>query len=514
MGIPPHSPARPNSLTWRLYSLILAQHQLLASSTPLKSFAMLDKHLVFLDLETTGVNPLRDRIIEIGLCEVVDGRLLGEWSSLINPRKSVSPFIEQFTGIANGMLATAPFFEAIAEELLERLQGKVLVAHNARFDFGFLKNEFLRLEMPFQPQLLCTVKLSRELFPQQRGHGLDAIIARHALQVCDRHRALGDARLVWAFVQKIASELPPEALAKAVQSQLKQPSLPPHLPKEQIEALPAAVGVYLFYGENDTVLYVGKSVDIRARVLSHFAGDHRGGKGMRLSQQVRRIEAMETAGELGALLLEARLVKKLVPIHNRQLRRTRDLFALRLLPGKAGHLLPAVVALKSLAGEGLEGLFGIFRSRREADQTLREIILEQGLCTRVLGLERGEGACFNVQIKKCRGACIGREPLPLHQLRLLNALGGLKLRAWPFRGVVGIREQAPGGERTDIHVFNAWCHLGTADSEERLWEILDTPCPLPFDLDSYKILTRYLDREESRSALLDLSRPPLAAAGD
>ena len=300
-------------------------------------------------------------------------------------------------------------------------------------------------------------------------------------------------------------------MAKAIRSQLKQPSLPPHLSIEQLKRLPSSPGVYLFYGENDTVLYIGKSVDIRSRVYSHFAGDHRVQKGMRLSQQVRRIDFEETAGEFGALLLEARLVKELTPIHNRHLRRTRDLYSIRLTKGVKTGSKPEIVLLKDLGGDELEGLFGMFRTRRQAETALREIILAHGLCNRTLGLEKGNGACFNFQIKKCRGACSGLEPLPLHEARLVTAFASMKVRSWPYPGAIGIREKSAVDDRTEIHIFNQWCHLGTADSEEQLWEILDSPDLLTFDLDGYKILTRFLKTNGQQADLINLSHPARTA---
>jgi len=466
---------------------------------------MIPEHLVFIDLETTGTNTLQDRVTEVGFYEVHDGDVVEEWSSLINPEKPISPFIEQITGISTAMVAKAPRFSEIAEELQGKLAGKVLVAHNARFDYGFLKSEFRRLKITFQEDILCTLKLSRALFPEQKKHNLDELIERHDLNVQDRHRALGDAQVVKDFFAKIRDELPLELLAKAIRSQLKQPSLPPHLSLEQLKRLPSSPGVYLFYGENDTVLYIGKSVDIRSRVYSHFAGDHRAHKEMRLSQQVRRIDFIETAGEFGALLLEARLVKELTPIHNRQLRRTRDLYSIRLVRNVKFGSKPEIVLLKDLGGNELEGLYGMFRTRRQADTALREVILAHGLCNRTLGLEKGNGACFNYQIKKCRGACVGQESLQLHEARLVTAFSSMKVRSWPFIGAIGIREKSDTSDRTEIHVFNYWCHLGTVDSEDRLWEILDSSDMLPFDLDGYKILMRFLEKYKQNIDLIDFS---------
>ncbi len=471
---------------------------------------MIPEQLVFIDLETTGTNTTHDRVTEVGFCEVRNGTVVEEWSSLVNPGTTISPFIEQITGISTAMVADAPRFSEIADQLQTKLAGKVLVAHNARFDYGFLKSEFRRLEQTFQEQMLCTLKLSRALFPEQKKHSLDELIERHDLQAHNRHRALGDAQVLRAFFAKLCDELPSEALAKAIRSQLKQPSLPPHLNIAQLKRLPASPGVYFFYGENDTVLYIGKSVDIRSRVYSHFAGDHRAHKEMRLSQQVRRIDCVETAGEFGALLLEARLVKELTPVHNRQLRRTRDLYSIRLGKCVQDGSRPQVVVLKDLGGNELAGLHGLFRTRRQAETALREVILAHGLCNRVLGLEKGPGACFSFQIRKCRGACVGQEPLVLHEARLTAAFASMKVRSWPYPGAIGIRETSAANDRSEIHVFNHWCHLGTADSEERLWDILESQARLPFDLDGYKILTRFLETKVQQTDLIDLS-PPVRA---
>lgn len=465
---------------------------------------MIPEHLIFIDLETTGANNLRDRITEVGICEVHNGELVQEWSTLVNPETAISPFIEQLTGITSAMVADAPVFSDIAAELKERLSGKVLVAHNARFDYGFLKSEFNRENIDFNEKTLCTVKLSRALYPEHKRHNLDEIIKRHDLSMHNRHRALGDAQIIQNFFKKAKEEHLPEALGQAIEDQLKQPSLPPHLPKEQVENLPSSPGVYLFYGENEAVLYVGKSINIRSRVLSHFSSANRNRKGMKLSQQARRVDFIETSGELGALLLEARLVKELAPIQNRQLKRTRDLFSICLIPGKNDSSHASVSSMSRLNCDQAEMFYGTFKTKRQAETALRETILSQGLCNKVLGIEKGSGACFNYQIKKCRGACVGEDPIELHEARLTTSLSSLKLRCWPFKGAAGIKELAPSGDREEIHIFDQWRHLGTACNEEELHEILATEKSLPFDLDGYKILTRFLDKKKHIS-FMDLS---------
>ncbi|MDH4293555.1 MAG: exonuclease domain-containing protein, partial [Betaproteobacteria bacterium] len=286
---------------------------------------MFDRHLVFLDLETTGATATHDRITEVGLVEVRNGAFVREWSTLVNPGMSIPPMIQALTGISNDMVATAPPFEDIARELYEAIDGRVLVAHNARFDYGFLKNEFKRLEKTFTAPVLCTVKLSRRLFPQHARHNLDTLMSRHHIACDARHRALGDARVLWQLAQQWRIEPGEAAVLEATAKLLKVSTVPAGLPDTVFDHIPEGPGVYLFYGENDVPLYVGKSINMRARVMSHFSGDHRVNKDMRIAAEVKRVDWKQTAGELGALIEEARLVKELSPVHNRQLRRANEL---------------------------------------------------------------------------------------------------------------------------------------------------------------------------------------------
>lgn len=462
---------------------------------------MLASSVVFVDLETTGANPAHDRVIEIGIVKVTGGRLDFEWSSLVNPGGSIPPMIQGFTGITNAMVRDAPGFAEIAEEVGGLLEGSLFVAHNARFDYGFLKNEFRRLGMPFQPRVLCTVKLSRALYREHHKHGLDAVIARHNLACEARHRALGDARVLWDFVRLIHAEKSPVEIAAAMAKAMKTPSLPSGLERTALDALPEGPGVYLFYGENDLPLYIGKGLNMRSRAQSHFAADHAGGRALRLAQEVKRIEWIETAGELGALLLEARLIKERSPLHNRRLRRNEELCALRLR--EEGDVALELVPLAGAQAGELGELYGQFKSKREAQNTLRELAGEYGLCLKRIGLEQGKGPCFNQQIKRCKGVCVGKESPQQHDLRLKTALAVLKLRAWPFPGRIAIRERDEAGARCEWHLFESWCYLGSAKSEAELHEAAQTRFETAFDLDTYRILRREL---EKRAASPDIVR--------
>ncbi|WP_310448895.1 3'-5' exonuclease family protein [Sulfuritalea sp.] len=452
--------------------------------------------LAFVDLETTGATATADRITEIGIVEV-DAEGVREWSCLVNPGTPISGFIERLTGISNAMVAKAPPFEEVAAEVRARLDGRLFIAHNARFDYGFLKNEFKRAGHDFRATVLCTVKLSRKLFPQHARHNLDSLIERHDLTVSSRHRALGDARLIHQFWNRVQAEIAPELLDETVRKLTARPSLPANLDPAAIDDLPDGAGVYLFYGENDLPLYVGKSKELKKRVLSHFAADHAAAREMNLAQQVRRIECIETGGEIGALLKEAALIKQLQPIHNRTLRRNDDLCFWQLVEERAGEWRPQLLPASELGCRQQEQLFGPFKSAREAKRTLTELAKEHRLCHALLGLEKVKPGkpCFAHQLQQCKGACVGREPVSFHSARLMAALGRQRLEPWPFAGPAWLRE---GDE---LHLIDHWRHLGTAHSEADLYALLET-APPAFDRDSYRILLKALDRMTPLAASL------------
>ncbi|MDV6344998.1 exonuclease domain-containing protein [Nitrosomonas sp. Is37] len=439
--------------------------------------------LAFVDLETTGTTASVDRITEVGII-LVDGSDIQEWSCLINPETRISAFIERLTGITNEMVADAPTFAEIAHQIFCMLEGRLFVAHNARFDYGFLKQSFKREGYDFQVTTICTVKLSRRLFPGYPKHNLDCLIERHGLKVNGRHRALADAQLIHQFWQKIQQQLPANQVTAAIKALSGRPSIPIYLNEQILDSLPKGPGVYLFYGENELPLYVGKSKNLRQRILSHFTGDVSSAKEMSLSQQVRRIDYIETAGEIGALLKEVELVKKLQPMHNRKLRRNNELCSISLKETEAG-LNVSIAYAHDLDFGRQSNLYGLFKNLQAANKALAELADEHGLCKAIIGLEKIKAGnpCFARQLKKCHGACVGEEPLVMHALRLMEALSKLRLHAWPFTGPAYLKEN------DDLIVIDNWAYLGTAKTEEELWQLLDSPKP-QFDKDSYRILQK------------------------
>ena len=424
------------------------------------------------DLETTGGHAGRDRVMEAGIVLLDGGAIVEEWSTLVNPGVRIPYAIQQFTGITESMVADAPPFAAVADEVAARVEGRLFVAHNARFDYGFLRGEFRRLGRRFRAPVLCTVRLSRALTPDERGHNLDAVMARHGIGCEARHRALGDARVLTGFLGVARARWPAETLDPIVARLTSVPRLPPQIDPGTADELPEGPGVYLFHGEDDALLYVGKAKNLASRVLAHFA-DPRTKQEAELARQVRRIDWIETAGEFGALLTEARLIKARGPAFNRRSRGTGALWAIRLREDGAMPLAE-IRELDVMDDPGAS--YGLFRRRVDAERALGGLLREHALCARWLGLEPGEGSCIGLQLGRCRGVCVGREPPALHAVRARLALAGLKRRGWPFPGPIGIRERDWRGVE-ETHVFDRWCHAGE-----------------PFDPDVYRILAGFLDR--------------------
>ncbi len=429
----------------------------------------LPKKLCFVDVETTGMRPNFDRVIEVGILRVEDNKLVQTYQTLINPGSYLPPEIADMTGISQLQLESAPSFYEIRKDLLEILADCIFVAHNVRFDYSFLKQEFKRYETNFSPKHFCTVKLSRALFPKYKHHNLDALIERFNFECVNRHRAFDDAQILWNFYQNIQTQFSLEKISETLDKVLKKPSLPIKLKHQDLEALPETPGVYIFYGSSGAPLYVGKSINIKERVLSHFSSDLVSPKEMKISQQIESIETIETQGELGALLKESELVKKLLPLYNRQLRLKKELIILKAELDKSGYKKIVLDTTKNIETEQLGDILGIFRSKSQAKEFLVKVCKEHTLCEKLLGLENTKGACFGLRLSRCKGACVGQENSLKYNLRFLEAFMDSKIKSWPFDGPIIIKE----GKQ--VFTVDNWCCNGA-----------------PFDLDTYKILRSYL----------------------
>lgn len=443
--------------------------------------------MAFVDLETTGTSASHGRIIEIGIIKVEGDKILREFETLVNPETRIDPFIEQMTGIRYEELENAPVFSSVKDEILEILGGCIFVAHNVRFDYGFIRTEFKREGISYTSKHFDTVKLARLLYPGHARYNLDAIMERFNIQNVGRHRAFGDAKVIWDFYKLSKDNLPPEIFTTAMKTVLKNPSLPPSIGKDVVDKLPEGPGVYMFMGEGESNLYIGKSVNIKDRVLSHFANDYVSATDTKIAQSIKSIEVIETSGELSALLLESTLIKKYKPIFNKVLRESRKMLALVKTINEQGYNTIVIKESDQINVKEIENILGVFRSHKQLKDSVYEICKNNGLCPRLMGFEKGKGGCFYSQIGQCRGACNGKELNLKYNLRFDEAFINKKVRNWKFNGPIYIKENP---EHPELHVIDKWCYLGSiADGESGSARLKNE---YRFDYDTYKILRRFI----------------------
>ena len=445
---------------------------------------MFSQPAVFVDIETNGGNGPSGRIIEVGLIRVEDGEVVREYKSLVNPGTGVPVWIERLTGIKNSDLIHAPYFEDIAEELREILDGAIFVAHNVRFDYSFFRSHFAALGHDYKPKLFCTVRMSRGMYPEHKGHSLEKIINRHGIAVEDRHRAYDDARAIYEFAKLAISEKGHDAFLANAALQMKTKTLPPNLDETKFAHLPTTPGIYIFEDEDGTPLYVGKSVNIRSRVMSHFANDTKVAKEMKISQRSFNISYVETDTEIEALLLESAKVKELQPTFNRLLRRKTTQSVLLKKYDDHGYLTIAIENRDLSDATDLDKVYGVYTSRAKAKAALESLTRTYQLCPKLMGLEKAKSYCFRYQLGLCKGAC-GGEELPFnYNERAEFALGRSRIEAWPFKTKIAVKISELKSLIVDQWVIEGIMHHEFEPTLERLSS--------GFDVDTYKILRAYL----------------------
>ena len=481
-------------------------------------FPALGPRLAFVDVETTGGSPARERVTEVGVVRVDfddDEVRVDEWSTLVNPGVPIPAEIQWVTGITNEMVRAAPPFAEIAQLVFDRLEGALFVAHNARFDYGFLRAEFHRAGLSFNAKTLCTVRLSRYLYPDRTPHTLDAIIARFNLDGEPRHRALGDARVLWRLLQRLSDRHTTSEIEVAVRALLRRPALPPNLPPDAIDALPHAPGVYLFYGLNEHPIYIGKSIDLRARVAGHFNSEYRAPRELRLSQEIHRLEWEETAGEFGALLRESELIKTQLPAHNVASRRKLNQVLLAFDDQGRATLTRA----SEFDFAQLGRCYGPFASRASVRRWMTELAAEHRICLKAIGFEgrrkaASDGApCFNYQLRRCNGACVGQETRDEHTARIKELMLSWLLPRWPHSSSIALVERNAERFQEQWHVFDQWCWLGTVKSLNAALDLARS-APRVFEADAARLAVQALSARSPWPLLtveLASNASPLAA---
>lgn len=362
-----------------------------------------------IDIETTGGNASRERITEIAIF-IHDGeKVVNEYSTLINPECKVPPFVARLTGISDEMLVNAPKFFEVARNIVEITEGCTFVAHNAAFDYSFVKQEFLNLGYKYKRPVLCTVKMARKLLPGYNSYSLGNLCNSLGIQITSRHRATGDALATVKLFERLLGVDP-------TLSQIPTDGLHPALDRSIFSRLPLTAGVYYFHDENGKLLYIGKSKNIHSRVLSHFQNSVTS-KTIEMRSNTASISFEETGSELIALLLESDEIKKHKPLHNRLQRRTLYKYGLYSFFLQSGYHVLQIEKIKSTGKPHT-----VFASFDEALVLVHEIVARYNLCQKLCGLYQNHGACFQHSIGQCNGACIGVEPAAEYNLRVDAAL--------------------------------------------------------------------------------------------
>lgn len=364
-----------------------------------------------IDIETTGGSPLKDKITDIAVV-VHDGTtIVREFSTLINPERSIPYYITKLTGISNEMVADAPCFYEVAKDIIQITEGNIFVAHNVNFDYNFIRSEFKTLGYDFKMNKLCTVQLSRKLIPGHASYSLGKLCADFGIQITGRHRALGDAAAtakLFDILLKANGGVP----FKTIYDALEKKNLHPKLDLNQVRNLPEECGVYYFRNAKGDLIYIGKSKSIRTRIFTHL-GNASTKKATVMSTEIANVDFEVTGSELIALLKESQEIKTEKPVFNRSQRRTMEHSGIFSYETDEGY--QHLEARKIKQGETP---IVSFDSMAETKEKLALYCKKFHLCQKLCGLYKTKGACFHYQINECKGACVGQEFAFSYNLRV------------------------------------------------------------------------------------------------
>ena len=447
------------------------------------------------DIETTGGSPKSEKITEIAIY-ISDGKeITDEFITLINPEKPIPYFITSLTGITNEMVADAPKFYEIAKQLVEITEDKIIVAHNVNFDYRFIRSEFRSLGYDFTRNNLCTLQLSRRLFPGHRSYSLGNICIDLGIHIENRHRAAGDAlatvKLLEMLLNKCNENGGDNILAAASRPNLK--NLHPLLERKIIDELPEETGVYYFLNDQNQMIYIGKSRNIKHRVYSHLSNNG-SRRSIELKENIASIECEVTGSELVALLIESSEIKKHSPYYNRAQKRKVMQYGLFSMKDDNGYLN---LKIDRTALRINETPYTCFTNQAEAKTILSRLAEKYWLCQKLCGLYDTEGACFHYEIRQCNGACIGKEPPAVYNNRVTKALSTFYYENKNFLIIDKGRNHS---ERSIIQVENGkymgFGFLNTEESYVHLDSLLDCIKIYEDNRDIHQIIRSYLNHND------------------
>jgi len=363
-----------------------------------------------LDIETTGGQFNEEGITEIAIYKFDGHEIVDQFISLVNPEIPIQPFVVKLTGINNAMLRSAPKFFEVAKRIIEMTNDCVLVAHNASFDYRILRTEFRRLGYEFNVKTLCTVELSKKLLPEQTSHSLGKLVRALGIPMADRHRASGDAMAtVKLFKMLLDKDLNKEIVKEHIKFEI-QKGIAPKL-MDIVESLPSKTGIYYIHREDGSLIFIGKSKNIKKRVNQHFTGITKSAK--KIQNEVFTVTYEETGSELIAQLKEYQEIKINRPIYNRMSPKTNFSWSIYSEKDDNGYL-----NLKLQKSDGRKKEVKSYTSMQEANDALYRITSQYQLCQKLTGLYETKTHCFQHTISECDGACIGKITAEEYNLRV------------------------------------------------------------------------------------------------
>ena len=452
-----------------------------------------EKLYAIVDIETTGGLVKRDKITEIAIVLHNGTEVIDQYQTLINPERSIPPYISDMTGITDDMVADAPLFCEVAKEIVLRTEGAVFVAHNARFDYGFLREEFSRLGYAYTRKQLCTVRLSKKMFPDLRSHSLENLIRHFSIKVKNRHRALDDAlATVELFKMMTCMEESQSSMSDIINLGIKEARLPPSISLEHLHALPEAAGVYYFHDHEGKVIYVGKSIHIKKRVIQHFAEiSNKSGK---MQQRVHDITYTITGSELIAQLLENGEIKKLQPDINRAQRRKSFPFAIYYYFDDYGYIQMKVRKKNKIDAPGVAAVLHELPDHQSATNYLRALTDKFELCLKKTDVDTGLGACFYYHVGKCQGACVEKEDPDSYNDRVRKAVAATQKNL--EEDFVLVDQGRAPGEQSLIYISKGkvlgWGYADETTPLTSVGDIIDYIQPRPSMPEDHKIISHYV----------------------
>jgi DNA polymerase-3 subunit epsilon len=453
--------------------------------------------LTFIDIETTGYSSKSDKILEISAIVTENLQIKEIINTVINPHDYLSPWIKRYTNITEKEAMSAPDFYTVVPQLKSALEGSIFVAHNADFDYRFVKDAFAELHLPFDYPKLCSVKMFRHLYKSRKA-SLDTVIDYFGFDCENRHRAYDDAKIILDMFLEMHRSHGEEKLLGLI-DHLKQD--PKEIDNKLSKNLPDKCGVYIFYDKQNNPLYIGKSKSIKSRVNSHISDALRSGRRIDMIEASDYVHYIETKGELGALLKEAQLIKEQTPIYNKKLRRKKGLVYLEINKNDKGYYFCNVERAQDVHPEKFEKIVGLFINTNNAKKYLEKIVDEYLLCNKLMGLEINDGKpCFRGHLNKCSGACAGKESPEIYNKKFLEAIEEIRYKKWPFDNPVCVIEKNSETYESDIHIVDKWCYLGTFSEHEISGnlECISSDENLAFDLDIYSLLRNYFETNRIR----------------